>query len=83
MWRLRAVVPSSLGQPILSKLYDCTHEVNSVQSFRQPGIDQNIERLARECQPCQNTRAFLSENIIKTKDSAMCFLSPKVLTVSS
>ena len=81
MWRQRTVIPSSLGQPILSELHDCTHEVNSVQSIWQPGIDQNIERLARECQPCQNTREFLSENIIKTKDNPMCFLSPKVLTL--
>ena len=83
MWRLRTVIPSSLGQPVLSELYDCTHDINSVQSFRQPGIDQNIERLARQCQPCQNTREFLSENIIKTKDNPMCFLLPKVLTLSS
>ena len=41
MWRLRTFTPSSLGQPILSELYDCTHDVNSVQSFRQPGIDEN------------------------------------------
>ena len=81
MWRQRTVIPSSLGQPNLSELHDCTHEVNSVQSIWQSGIDQNIERLARECQPCLNTSEFSSANIIKTKDNPMCFLSPKVLTL--
>ena len=61
MWGLRTVIPPSLRQTILTELREGHPGIARMKSIARshvwwPKIDQGIEKVTRECQPCNKTR---------------------------
>ena len=61
MWGLRTVIPPSLRQTILTELHDGHPGIARMKSIARshvwwPKMDQEIEKVTRECQPCNKTR---------------------------
>ena len=61
MWGLRTVIPPSLRQTILTELHEGHPGIARMKSIARshvwwPKIDQEIEKVTRECQPCNKTR---------------------------
>ena len=61
MWGLRTVIPPSLRQTILTELREGHPGIARMKSIARshvwwPKIDQEIEKVTRECQPCNKTR---------------------------
>ena len=61
MWGLRTVIPPSLRQTILTELHEGHPGITRMKSIARshvwwPKIDQEIEKVTRECQPCNKTR---------------------------
>ena len=61
MWGLRTVIPFSLRQTILTELHEGHPGIAHMKSIARshvwwPKIDQEIEKVTRECQPCNKTR---------------------------
>ena len=60
MWGLRTVIPPSLRQTILTELHEGHPGIARMKSIARshvwwPKIDQEIEKVTRECQPCNKT----------------------------
>ena len=58
---LRTVIPPSLRQTILTELHEGHPGITRMKSIARshvwwPKIDQEIEKVTRECQPCNKTR---------------------------
>ena len=61
MWGLQTVIPPSLKQTILSELHEGHPGIACMKSIARshvwwPKIDEEIEKVTRECQPCNKTR---------------------------
>ena len=61
MWGLRTVIPPSLTQTILTELHEGLPGIARTKSIARshvwwPKIDQEIEKVTRECQSCNKTR---------------------------
>ena len=60
MWGLRTVIPPSLRQTILTELHEGHPGIARMKAIARshvwwPKIDQEIEKVTRECQPCNKT----------------------------
>ena len=61
MWGLQTIIPPSLRQTILKKLHEGHPGIARMKSIAcshvwGPKIDQEIEKVTHECQPCNKTR---------------------------
>ena len=93
MWGLRTVIPPSLRQTILTELQGHPGIARMKSIARShvwwPKIDEEIEKVIRECQPCNKTRRgsssltvspmVLANSYMPTYSSRFCHPSGKTL----
>ena len=61
MWGIRVIIPTKLRLQILADLHRDHPGVSRMKSiarsyFWWPGLDQNIEEIAKSCEPCQSSK---------------------------
>ena len=61
MWGIRVIIPTKLRPQILADLHRDHPGVSRMKSiarsyFWWPGLDQNIEEIAKSCEPCQSSK---------------------------